>query len=256
MNCADAQYLRPLYLSGELDSGSVAQFERHRDDCLSCQRQIEEDRNLDTGLRHALQSEPVDATALRARVLAEIHKTEDGKVSPWKRHPVWITAAVAAMLLVMITFGLARRDNARYEEASADHVDEVVMARPKDWQTQNGRILQLVTQRLAMPANLRQLAIPRYRLLRGKECSIAKNRYVHLVYGDGSQQISMYVLEGDEHGLLRRISTSLLPQIRSRAKAGYNVTEGDAHGRRILLVSTLPATEEQAIVKNVLQTMS
>jgi anti-sigma factor RsiW len=256
MNCSDGQYLRPLYLSGELDNGSLAQFERHLEECASCRRQVEEEQDLDKGLRNALLAEPLDATTLRLRVLADIHNAESGKASRLKRHSVPIALAAAAMLLVMITLGMTYRDSVRYEEACADHVDEVVMAQPKEWKTQHDSLVQFVTQRLAIPATLGPLTIPRYQLLRGKECSIASNRYVHLVYGDGEKQVSMYVLEGNEHGLLRRISTSLLPPVRSRTKAGYNVTEGDANGRRILLVSTLPAGEEQAIVKNVLHTMS
>lgn len=255
MTCADAQYLRPLYLSGELENGSVAQFERHLEHCVSCRRQVEEERDLDIGLRAALLAVPIDATALRLRVLVDIHKPASREAFPLKRPPVSIAFGVAAMLLVMITLGLAHRDNVRYEDACADHVGEVVMARQKDWKTQDSSLMQLVTQRLGVPTGLPQLSIPGYQLLRGKECSIAKNHYIHLVYGDGSQQISIYVLERDEHGLLSRIAASLLPPVRSQTKAGYNVTEGDSHGRRILLVSSLPTTEEQTIVKNLLKTM-
>jgi anti-sigma factor RsiW len=256
MNCPDVQCLMPLYLSGELDNGSMAQLERHLEGCATCRGQMEADQELDKGLSRALLSEPVDAAALRMRVLADINKADDRTAFNLKRYPMSFALAVAVVLLVTMTLGLAYRDNARYEEASADHVDEVVKARPKDWQTKNDGIAELVTQRIETPLNVRQLTIPSYQLLRGRECSIAKSRYVHLVYGNGKQQISMYLLEGNEHGLLRRISTSLQPPVRSRTEAGYNVTEGDANGQRILLVSTLPTIEEQAIVKNVLQTMS
>jgi hypothetical protein len=50
--------------------------------------------------------------------------------------------------------------------------------------------------------------------------------------------------------------TSLQPLVRSRTEAGYNVTEGDTAGSRVLLVSKLSQSEEQVMVKHVLQTMS
>ena len=255
MNCSDSRYLRPLYLSGELDNGSTAQMERHLAECLRCRREVEEEQALDKALKHALLREPVHAAALRSRVRHLMHP-ERGDRLFLMRHPMQAALAIAAMLLMAITLVVAHRDNLRYEEASADHVNEVVRAAPKSWQTEDGSIAQLVAQRLAVPAAVLQLTIPSYRLLRGKECSIASNRYVHLVYGDGKQELSMYLLEGDGHGLLRRVSTRLTPPYRSRTKDGYNITEGDADGRRILLVSTLSATEEQAIVRHVLQTMS
>jgi anti-sigma factor RsiW len=256
MNCSDVQYLMPLYLSGELDSASMAQFERHAAECSACSRQMAEQKAFDRGLRTALLSESADTTTVRARVLAEVQRDQALAMPKATRHPVRIAFAIAAALLVMITLGVAYRDNARYEQASVDHVDEVVMAKRKGWRTQDSSIEQLVAQRVATSPSLQQLEIPGYQLHLGKECSIAKHRYVHLVYGNGSQQISMYVLAGDNGGLLQRISTSLLPLVRSRTESGYNVTEGDANGKRILLVSTLSQNEEQVIVKNVLQTMS
>jgi anti-sigma factor RsiW len=255
MNCSDVQHLMPLHLSDELDSASMAQFERHVDECPACQKEIEEHQELNKGIRTALLSESVDANAVRRRVLAEIKGQQTVSIFTTAAHPFRIAFAVAAGLLIMLTIG-ANRDNARYEQASLDHVEEVVMARHAEWRTQAGSIGQLVSQCMKTPPQLQALSIPGYQLLRGKECGISKTPYIHLVYGNGAQQISMYILEGDEHGLLRRVLTNLQPLVRSRTEAGYNVTEGDTAGRRVLLVSTLSQSEEQAIVKHVLQTMS
>jgi anti-sigma factor RsiW len=256
MNCSDVQYLMPLHLSGELDSASMAQFERHVDECPACWKEIEEHQELNKGIRAALLSESVDATAVRRRVLADIKGQRTVSIFTAARHPFRVALAVAAGLLIVLTIGVTNRDNARYEQASLDHVEEVVRAEHVEWRTQSSSIGQLVFQCMATPPQLQQLAIPGYQLLRGKECGIAKTPYIHLVYGNGAQQISMYILEGDEHGLLRRVLTSLQPLVRSRTESGYNVTEGDTAGRRVLLVSKLSQSEEQVIVKRVLQTMS
>jgi anti-sigma factor RsiW len=256
MNCSDVQHLMPLHLSGELDSASMSQFERHVEECPACQREIEEHQEFNEGIRAALLSEFVDTTAVRRRVLAEIQRERPVSMFTIAGHPFQAAFAIAAGLIIMLTIGATYGDDARYEQASLDHVREVVSAERVGWRTQSSSIGQLVSQCMTTPPELRQLAIPGYQLLRGKECGIAKTPYIHLVYGNGSQQFSMYVLEGDEHGLLRSVLTSLQPVVRSRTEAGYNVTEGDTAGRRVLLVSTLSQSEEQTIVKHVLQTMS
>jgi anti-sigma factor RsiW len=255
MNCSDLQYLMPLQLSGELDSASMAQLERHVNECPACQEQIEEQQDLNKGIRAALLSESVDTTALRMRVLNEVKGKGTVSIINTARHPIRIALAVAAGLLIVLAVGAANRDNARYEQASLDHVDEVVRAGHREWRTQGNSIGQLISQCMKTPPQLEQLSIPGYQLLRGKECGISRSRYIHLVYSNGAQQISMYVLEDDEHGSFRSIFTSLLPLVRSRTEAGYNVTEGDAAGRRVLVVSALPQSEEQVIVKHVLHAM-
>lgn len=255
MNCAAAIYLIPLYLSGELDSTTMAQFDHHANECSACRRHFEEQKELDLALRISLLTECIDVTRLHTDVMGAIRRSRTAPTDV-ARHSIRIAFAFAAVLILMVTLGVAYRDNTRYEQASIDHVDEVVMSHSKQWRTQEGMIQELVSQRVATAPNLHQLAIPGYQLLRGKECSIAGSRYIHLVYGNGKKQISMYVLAGNEHELLRRIATKLMPAVRSRFESGYNVTEGDSDRLRILLVSTISKNEEQAIVKTVLQTTS
>jgi anti-sigma factor RsiW len=255
MNCSDVWYLMPLHLSGELDGVSMAHFERHVNECPACQQRMEEQQDMNKGIRAALLSESVDSTALRKRVLTEIKDKRTVSIINFARRPLRIALGVAAGLIIALAVGATNRDNARYEEASQDHVAEVVRTEHREWRTQSSSIGQLVSQCMKTPPQLEQLSIPGYQLVRGKECGISRSRYVHLVYSNGEQQISMYVLADDEHGSLRSIFTSLLPLVRSRTEAGYNVTEGDAAGRRILLVSALPQSEEQVIVRHVLHAM-
>jgi anti-sigma factor RsiW len=255
MRCPDVKYFIPLYLSGELDSAAMARFERHTAQCLSCRSSVAEQQELDNRLRAAFLSDAVDATRLRGRVLAEITKQEKAPFRWLNLSRVRMAFATAAALFVAITLAAGHQDNARYEEASIDHVNEVVMATPKEWQSEGNGIQRFVAERLNASGNLQQLSIPGYRLIHAKECELAKKHYVHLVYGKDGQQVSMYVLAGNQHSLLRRITTSLLPPLRSRTESGYNVTEGDSKKHRILLVSTLPQSEEQVIVKNVLRAM-
>jgi anti-sigma factor RsiW len=157
MNCSDVQCLMPLHLSGELDSVSMTQFERHVDGCPACQKEIEEHQELNKGIRTALLSESVDTTALRRRVLAEIKGRRTVSIFTATCHPFRIAFAVVAGLLIMLVIGATNRDNARYEQASLDHVKEVVRAEHVEWRTQSSSIGQLVSQCMTTPPQLRQL---------------------------------------------------------------------------------------------------
>ena len=128
MNCSDVQYLMPLHLSGELDSAFIAQFERHVDECPACQKEIEEHQEFNKGIRAALLSEAVDTTAVHRRVLAEINGERTVSIFTTARHPFRVAFAIAAGLLIMLTIGATYGDNPRYEQASLDHVKEVVRA--------------------------------------------------------------------------------------------------------------------------------
>jgi Putative zinc-finger len=77
----------PLHLSGELDSASMSQFERHVDECPACQKEIEEHQELNKGIRVALLSESVDSTGMRRRVLAEIEGERTVSIFTAARQP-------------------------------------------------------------------------------------------------------------------------------------------------------------------------
>jgi len=163
--------------------------------------------------------------------------------------------ATAAALCIVAVLS-AHHENSRYEEASADHLNEVVMAQPKDWHTEANEMEGYIAERIRATKGDRPLSVAGHQLIQAKECELAKSRYVHMVFGNGVQRISMYVLSKNERPLLDRIATSLLPPLCSLTEAGYNVTEGDYKGNRVLLVSTLPQTKEQRIVTGVLHEMS
>ena len=255
MGCSDVQYLSPLYLSGELDSRSMAEFDGHLEGCGVCRISILDMMELDRGLKAAFLEDEVNAAALRLHVLAQID-AEQKRPLPWKRPSVlWRAFATAAALCVAAGLTVVHRENSRYEQASMDHVNEVVMAQPKAWHTRANGVDGYIGERIHTVNGQHVLSIPGYQLIQAKECDLAQKRYVHMVYGNGLQRVSVYVLSQNEHSVLRRLATSFLPPLRSRTEAEYNVTEGDYKGRRVLLVSTLSQGEEQRIVNCVLHEM-
>lgn len=255
MRCSDVQYLSPLYLSGELDSRSMAEFDGHLEGCGVCRTSVLDMQDLDRGVKTAFLDGEMDAAALRLRVLAQID-AEQKKPLPWKRSSVVGRAfATAAALCVAVGLTAAHRENSRYEQASMDHVNEVVMAQPKAWHTEANGMEGYIEERIDTANGQRLFSVPGYQLIQAKECELAQKRYVHMVYGNGLQRVSVYVLSQHEHSVLRKLATSFLPPLRSRTEAGYNVTEGDYKGQRVLLVSTLSQGEEQRIVSGVLHEM-
>jgi anti-sigma factor RsiW len=253
MNCRENEYMMPLYLSGELDSATMARFECHAAECPLCRREMEDLQAMDRAVCQALLTEHIDATPLQARVMKQIH-------SERPQPPFWqafrIALAAAALLFCAVLVGSVYHAKALYKRAQLDHVNEVVMGHEQRWLTDETAIQKMMEQRLSTPVQLQRLTIPGYRLLRARRCLLGTHHYIHLVYGDGTEEMSMYILVGQDTDVLSRVSALLSPSIYSRAESGYNVTEGDAKGRRILLVGTTAANKQQAIISDRLSVIS
>ena len=253
MNCKDIDYMMPLYLSGELDSATTARFESHTAECAPCRREIEELQALDRSLYQLLQNENIDATQLHGRVMNQIQREQP-------RPPFWralrITMAAAALVLCAALGFAAYQGNQRYKLAEMDHVNEVVTGHQQLWQTNEADIEALAAKRLSIQLQPQELMIPGYKLLRGRRCLVGTHHYLHLVYGNGAEEMSLYILPKQDLDLFSRVSSLLLSHLHSRAESGYNVTEGDLKGWRILLVGTASDSKQQAIVSDQLNTLS
>ncbi len=126
------------------------------------------DDELDARLREAIDAETVDTASLERAIRAQTRRSYVG----------WYLAAVAmAALLLLTVFG--RRVPAAFHEAARDHRVEVVEHRPRRWQTKAPEGLP------GAPAN--------YRLEHSKICRIEGKPVLHLVYTDGSHEVSVYV---------------------------------------------------------------
>ncbi len=200
MNCNDLATLCPLYLSGELDPAGRTALAEHLQVCRACATELERQRQLDTGLRDSILSEPIENAALdqriRLRILAERHHSRMRRLA--------IAAGLAAIL-----FGgsLGYRSILRakaprlFADAAQDHRNEVVRRQPRTWLTDPKRMADLA-QRNGIPAQvLATLMPPGYRLTEAKLCRLDGRIFLHLVYAQGDGQFSTFLRARDAQPL-------------------------------------------------------
>jgi len=92
----------PLYLSGEIDTKVMAEFELHLQRCAMCAREVEQIRLNDDLLRNAFARRPLDDRDLRARFWSQISISKNKRL---RFRPVYMLP-IAALLLLIIGAGI------------------------------------------------------------------------------------------------------------------------------------------------------
>ncbi len=258
MTCENVQRMAPLHLSGELESEHAAEMEQHLSTCVFCRSFLLQQQELDQAIRSAVESEPLNATAIRVATMSHIQQTRTGLRN--LRRPVWVTALVAsfAVLLIMAGVVVANQRSAMYFRAAGkDHVDDLVKAIPKSgWKTTEPEIRSYLASRLNKEDGFERLTVPGYSLLKARDCRLAKRTYVHLVYGNGDQRLSLYLLPHHEDLWHHMMASSLFHLSRTNEEQHFEVTRDDSGTYTIFIVGNLPRTEEQTLAVSVLRSLT
>jgi len=190
MNCSEITTLAPLYLSGELDRERTASVVAHLRICPACARDIEQQRDLDARVRAALLAEMTDAERLNPRIHRRI------TVAEAKRRVITLGLVAAGIVLAtgfLFYRFVAPPVSVLAKAAVSDHRREVVEKRVKRWRSAPADIDALI-HRQGIPATaLQSLAAAGYRLDRARLCRLDGNIYLHLVYTDGSREMSVFL---------------------------------------------------------------
>ena len=187
----------PLYLSGELDTKVVAEFELHLARCAMCAREVEQIRLYDDLLRNVFARRPLDTRDLRARFWSQISISKNKRLR--FRRPVYILPIAALLLLtigaVIIYFPLPYTSSQTvYAAAVDDHTEEVLQRAPIDgWRETPEEIEKLLRKELGNSDVMRKLAPDDYKLARARLCDLGSEEYVHLVYKNEQREISIYL---------------------------------------------------------------
>ena len=201
MKCSQAEYLSPLYYSGELESQVIADLELHLKECPSCAREFDLQKHADEMLRESVLAEPVNDAAVRERV----------RESLWPSRPNWevfarrslasavAVAALAVMAFVIWNMVASRSHNVPtvYADAAQDHYDEVVRQFPRGWLRAPAQIDAFVREHAGDAEVITALAPDGYHLDRARLCELDLSNYVHLVYTDGENEISFFIRRQD-----------------------------------------------------------
>lgn len=133
------------------------------------------DGELDDLIRRAAMAEPLDSERLERKVRRGMNRAR----WPWV---LGVGVAAAAAFLALRSPGIP----AEYRDAARDHQLEVVEHRPRHWKTDPTDLEAVAAQNpLTVPAG--------YRLKEAKRCGIGGHPVTHLVYTDGSRDVSVYV---------------------------------------------------------------
>jgi hypothetical protein len=101
---------------------------------------------------------------------------------------MWIAAA-ASVAVVLLGYSLVRPSRL-YRDAARDHRLEVIEQQPRHWRTDPAAIVKLAA-RFQLP-DVATLAPAGYRLERAKMCGLEGRPALHLVYGNGTREFSVY----------------------------------------------------------------
>jgi len=208
MNCKELDQNSTFYFSHELDVQQSADFLAHLESCPSCAAKVRQQQELDHLLRSTVLSQEMDTRALEFRIRRELRSTP-------QRHIVFPRrlALVAAGLVLLATLGLlssnwlrtTRQASAICADAIVDHRVEVTENAPRKWTADLGIIAAVSQKVIGTQINPEQFTPSGYHFERAKICSLVNKRYVHIVFSNGNQEISMFVRTRDS-GAMQAVS--------------------------------------------------
>ncbi len=190
MNCKDVSELSSLFLSRELDSARTGELRKHLENCRSCAAEIDQLRQIDVRVRDAVFSESVDASQIEDNVRQAI-------AAPSRR---WMGAAAsiaAAIVIGGIGFRLWSAPNRTCVEAAGDHKAEVVNGARRTWRADPASIAELADRQGISYAAVARLSGAGFDLERGKLCRLDGRIYLHLVYSNGAEKVSVFLRQRD-----------------------------------------------------------
>ena len=189
MNCQDVQQLCPLYLSGELDGPRADEFAAHLKTCSACATEVEQQVELDRKLGSIVRSEEIDSSAVDNRVRKMIARP---------RRWFAVGSIAAAVLIAMVGYQVGWGRTARvYADAARDHRREVVERQHRTWYFDPEEVRALAGRAGVSSSVVGALAANGYRLECGKLCRLDGRPFLHLIYSNGSRELSVFVRPGD-----------------------------------------------------------
>ena len=251
MNCNEIDFLTPLYLSSELEATRLADFEQHLRLCSVCANSLEAVRHYDDLLRDAVDAQPLNTEKLRQRVSSQIRKATRRRFL--FARPVY-TLPIAAALLLIIAAGLyiilsGSLSQTVYAAAQHDHYIEVVQKKERPWLETPEEIKVFVRDELGEANFLDRLTPDGYHLARALHCYLLKQRYVHLVYRNGSHEISIFVRPREAELTGSPVEIVNGCGLYAAAVSKFEIAGFQSQKYRVLVVSDLSRSESLKIAR-------
>jgi hypothetical protein len=199
MNCPYVDSITDAYLSGEIEN---PQWRTHIAGCAWCSSKLSEEADLDLLLKHALTEKPVQTQRLETRIRQSIDRSGVPARTPMLAFRYAAVSLVILAALSLATFGYAKSRidrTALCVDAADDHREEVIDKAPRKWRI-DPQQLQALSQKMTGDSGLAQrLALAGYQFTGARTCLLHGNRYMHLRFSNGANEISVFVRHRDEH---------------------------------------------------------
>lgn len=195
MNCDLVHTVLPLYLSGELRGGNMAEMQLHLQECAQCARAVQADSELDSALRTAVLEQSPDVSAVLNRVY-------EGMTAPrWKWMtqlvPMRMAAVVAVLVVALIALPWLYVQQARRNialAAAGDHYRDVVVPKRTDWAYKPEDVARFLQRRFPQKQNLLPSITPEGASLeKVRLCVLRGTPYAHFVFKTGTVETSVYL---------------------------------------------------------------
>ncbi len=249
MDCRDVERVSPLYWTNELDTQSLLEFEVHLKSCAPCAYEMQQQRHFDTLLRDAVLQDATETAGLQGRIRRLLSR--ESVLPGFFARPGARLATAAALLLVLVGSWVAYRSlspsaaaRTLFADAADDHSDEVIRKLPRRWVYRPSEIADLVQRRIGDERLVTSLAPAGYHIDRATVCNLLDRNYVHLVYTDGQNEVTIFVRRNDGEAMTGS------PVARVDGKAIYAGSEANiqvsgflASGLTVLVVDDLPRKE-------------
>jgi hypothetical protein len=223
-------------MDNELDARGTLEVQRHLDTCAVCVRSLTGMIDQDRALREAARTEVVDTARLRQLIIEEVKRHPRPALPVVRRLSVWKRAgAIAAMLVVAIGIGvvmliLGNRVPKVYADAVSDHLDHCTLDVLKDdaWEPE---VLKPAAKDYCGVAVLPDISQYGFTKPRARECTLDGEVFMHLVYFNGDQPLSVFV---STHS-----SKDIAASMKLRELSGYTIASINTNGVDVVILTTL-----------------
>lgn len=194
MRCHEAEGLLAPQFSENLEPAIQRELALHLDGCAVCRARLQQEYELDRLITGAVNRATPTADDLVARIEQRLEGKRGWRFLPWQwRWPALAGAAAVVLLcaVVLTRFSASNSMHALCLDAVDDHRTEVVLHEPRRWHSSN-EINDLV-RRTVPEAQIPQ-TIAGLPLQKGRICGLLQAQALHLVYGNGAQQVSVFFM--------------------------------------------------------------
>lgn len=245
MDCQQARNLLHGYLDGELDLLHSVEMEQHLNDCRVCKSAYEQHQALRKviGGGSLYYRAPAD---LRKRVRSEPHRANPSRFSLNPRLQSILSLATAAVLLVMVTWGIGRNwrsdpTDTAVDQVVASHVRSLLVDHIADVASSDRhQVKPWFNGKLDYSPEVNDLAPQGFPLIGGRLDYVNHRPVAAMVYGRRKHVINLFCwpTTGEHSAAFQQLE-----------RQGYHLLHWNTSGLEFWAMSDLNAAELQQFAK-------